>query len=245
MGQLDAGGNWLDGLATAGPGGKEGCHLVVGTTGETYLTSAYWGTKPTIGATTLPSAFNYLPNILVAHVANTAALAQVVSLTPARGAAGQLVTLTGSGFVTVRSVRFNGVPAVYRVESATRLTTTVPVGATAGPIRVRTSAGTSISATFLVTSALASVAAEPALGLQLWPNPVTATAPWQVRLPAGLALSGPTQVDVYNGVGQLVAHARFSGSLFTWAPTLPAGLYQLLVRPAHQPAWHQRLIAQD
>ena len=134
---------------------------------------------------------------------------------------------------------------VAQLSPATRLTTTVPVGATAGPIRVRTSAGTSISATFLVTSALASVAAEPALGLQLWPNPVTATAPWQVRLPAGLALSGPTQVDVYNGVGQLVAHARFSGSLFTWAPTLPAGLYQLLVRPAHQPAWHQRLIAQD
>ncbi|MGI4736684.1 MAG: IPT/TIG domain-containing protein [Janthinobacterium lividum] len=245
MGQLDDGGNWLDGLATAGPGGKEGCRLVVGTTGDTYLTSAYWGTNPTIGATTLPSAGTYLPNILVAHVATTATLAQVVSLTPASGGAGQLVTLTGSGFVEVRSVRFNGVPAVYQVESATRLTTTVPVGATAGPIRVRTNAGTSVSATFFVTSALASVVAEPALGMQLWPNPVSATAPLQVRLPAGLPLSGPTQVIVYNGLGQLIAHTQFSGRLLTWAPTLPAGLYQLLVRPAGQPAWQQRLLAQD
>lgn len=242
VGQLDADGNWLGGLATTGPGGKENTRLVVGATGETYVTSPYWGTGVTIGATPLPYAFDYLPNIFVAHVADAAALAQVTSVAPSSGTVGQAVTLTGSGFVDVRSVRFNGVAAAFQVVSATRLTATVPAGATPGAIRVRTAAGTTSSANFLVASALASLVAEPDAATHLWPNPVVAgLASFEVSLPAGRPLAGPTQVEVRNSVGQVVAQTEFGGYHLAWAPRLPAGIYQLTLRPAGQPAWQQRL----
>lgn len=244
VGRLDEAGNWLTGLATTGPGGKEGCHLVVGTNGETYLASSYWG-KPTLGSTALPNAADYLPNIFVAHVANTDALPQVMSMAPNSGTVGQPISLTGSGFTDVRSVRFNDVPATYRVESATRITATVPAGAKPGAIRVRTAAGSGYSPAFFTPSTLASLVAEPAAAAQLWPNPVAGLAPLQVKLPADQPLSGPTQVEVRNSLGQLVAHTSFNGYLLAWAPHLPAGLYQLTCRPASQAAWQQRLTVLD
>jgi hypothetical protein len=241
VGQLDEAGNWLGGLATTGPGGKENTHLVVGAAGETYVASPYWGTSPTIGATALPSAGDYLPNIFVAHVADAPALAQITSVVPTSGTVGQAISLTGSGFVDVRSVRFNGVAAAFQVAAPTRLTATVPAGATPGAIRVRTAAGTTSSPTFLITSPLASLAAEPAAAVELWPNPVAGQAPFEMRLPAGRPLGGPTQVEVRNSVGQVVAHIEFSGYHLAWVPRLPAGLYQLTLRPAWQPAWQQRV----
>jgi hypothetical protein len=244
VGQLDDAGNWLTGLATTGPGGKEGCRLVVGASGETYLASSYWG-KPTLGGTALPAAADYLPNIFVAHLANSDALPQVMSVAPGSGTVGQPISLTGSGFLDVRSVRFNNVPAAYQVESATRITATVPAGAKPGAIRVRTAAGSGYSPTFFTPSTLASLAAEPAEPAQLWPNPVAGPTPLQVKLPAGQPLSGPTRVEVRNSLGQLVAHTSFSGYQLAWAPHLPAGLYQLTCRPAGQPAWQQRLTVLD
>jgi hypothetical protein len=244
VGQLDGAGNWLTGLATTGPGGKEGCRLVVGASGETYLASSYWG-NPTLGGTTLPAAVDYLPNIFVAHLANSDALPQVMSVAPGSGTVGQPISLTGSGFLDVRSVRFNNVPASYRVESATRLTATVPAGAKPGAIRVRTAAGSGYSPTFFTPSTLASLAAELAEPAQLWPNPVAGPTPLQVKLPAGQPLSGPTRVEVRNSLGQLVAHTSFSGYQLAWAPHLPSGLYQLTCRPAGQPAWQQRLTVLD
>jgi hypothetical protein len=244
VGKLDEAGTWLTGLATTGPGGKEGCYVVVGASGDTYLATSYWG-KPTLGGTTLPAAADYLPNIFVAHVANADALPQVLNVAPSSGTAGQPISLTGSNFTDVRSVRFNDVPATYRVESATRITATVPAGAKPGAIRVRTAAGSGYSPAFFTPSTLATLLAEPAGGAQLWPNPVAGPAPLQVKLPTGQPLSGPTRVEVRNSLGQLVAHTSFSGYQLAWAPHLPAGLYQLSCRPAGQPAWQQRLTVLD
>lgn len=244
VGRLDEAGNWLTGLATTGPGGKEGCRLVVGASGETYVASSYWG-RPTLGGTDLPAAAGYLPNIFVAHVASLRALPQVMNMAPSSGAVGQPISLTGSGFTDVRSVRFNDVPATYRVESATQITATVPAGAKPGAIRVRTAAGSGYSPAFFTPSTLASLAAEPAAAAQLWPNPVAGLAPLQVKLPAGQPLSGPTRVEVRNSLGQLVAQTSFSGYQLAWALHLPAGLYQLTCRPAGQPAWQQRLTVLD
>jgi hypothetical protein len=66
---------------------------------------------------------------------------------------GTSVVITGTGFVTVTSVKFNGVAAVSPVtNSATSITAIVPAGATTGPITVADAGGTVTSATsFTVT----------------------------------------------------------------------------------------------
>lgn len=67
---------------------------------------------------------------------------------PTNGPVGILVTLTGTNFVTVSSVAFNGVAtSTFTVTSETSLTAVVPPGATTGPITVTTPGGTATSAT--------------------------------------------------------------------------------------------------
>jgi hypothetical protein len=242
--QLDATGTWVGGLVPTGSGEKYGWRVVVGAEGETYVGGAYWGTRTQFGETTLPGSEPF-PNGFVAHVADAAALAQLTSVAPTSGIVGQAVTVTGSGFTDVRGVRFNGVPASYTVASPTRLTATVPAGATAGPLRVRTGAGTSASTPFLVSGALASLAPRVLEGSQVWPNPVPVTGLLEVALAPSLPLGGPTQVLVYNSVGELVAQTTFSGHHLHWQLPVSAGLYQVTVRAAGQPSWQQRLVVTD
>ena len=77
----------------------------------------------------------------------------ITSFTPTSGPAGTTVTLTGTGFRDTRRLSVNNTVAPgFAVQSPTRLTVTVPVGATTGRIRVLTPAGTATSATdFTVT----------------------------------------------------------------------------------------------
>jgi uncharacterized protein (TIGR03437 family) len=61
----------------------------------------------------------------------------VSGLTPASGGAGSQVTITGSNFTGVSSVRFaNNVNATFTVNSNTQITATVPQGAVTGPITI-------------------------------------------------------------------------------------------------------------
>jgi IPT/TIG domain len=65
----------------------------------------------------------------------------VTGLAPTSGAVGTLVTITGVGFQSpdVTAVTFsNNVPATFTVVSDTEITTTVPFGATDGPITLST-----------------------------------------------------------------------------------------------------------
>src|SRR5207244_7389516 len=55
---------------------------------------------------------------------------------------GTLVTITGPSFEPGGTVTFNRLAAVIRTLSATTITTTVPIGATTGPLVVTTSPGT-------------------------------------------------------------------------------------------------------
>lgn len=72
-------------------------------------------------------------------------LPEIDSLSPSSGPAGTPVTITGSGFNSVKSVQFNGVTAKYTRVSSTQITTTVPKAATTGPVTVTTAAGTATS----------------------------------------------------------------------------------------------------
>lgn len=55
------------------------------------------------------------------------------------------VTIAGFNFNSVSAVLFNGVNATFTANSSTQITTTVPAGATSGPITVITASGTATS----------------------------------------------------------------------------------------------------
>jgi uncharacterized repeat protein (TIGR03803 family) len=69
-------------------------------------------------------------------------LGPFVQTLPTSGKAGTAVKILGTGLTGANSVTFNGVAAVFTVVSSSEITTTVPAGATTGPVIVRTSAGT-------------------------------------------------------------------------------------------------------
>ncbi|MDQ3264134.1 MAG: IPT/TIG domain-containing protein [Myxococcota bacterium] len=71
----------------------------------------------------------------------------VTGLSPSRGASGAYVLLTGTHFVGLTGIGFNGVPAArYTVHSDTHAVAQVPYGATSGPVRVTNTVGTALSA---------------------------------------------------------------------------------------------------
>ena len=70
----------------------------------------------------------------------------VSSFSPTSGPPGTSVVVSGSNFTRASSVRFNGRAAAFNVDSPSQITTTVPIGATDGPISVQTPEGTTVSA---------------------------------------------------------------------------------------------------
>ncbi len=69
----------------------------------------------------------------------------ISSLVPASGPVGTEVTVTGTAFLTVTAVEFNGIAATFVIDSNTQLRATVPATATTGPIRVINPAGNALS----------------------------------------------------------------------------------------------------
>lgn len=68
---------------------------------------------------------------------------RVTAVSPAYGAAGARVTVTGSTLATTRSVTVGGTPASFTVTDPAHLSVTVPAGSGAAPVRVTTDHGTS------------------------------------------------------------------------------------------------------
>ena len=71
----------------------------------------------------------------------------VTSFSPSSGTPGTSVTINGANFLNASAVRFNGVSAAYTVNTVTRITATVPAGASSGTISVTAPAGGGSSAT--------------------------------------------------------------------------------------------------
>jgi IPT/TIG domain-containing protein len=86
---------------------------------------------------------------------NVTGATQITSFSPTSGPPGTKVEIFGRRFTGATSVRFNGVSAGFTVNAAgTKITATVPSGATTGKISVTTPQGTFQSAgVFTVTSA--------------------------------------------------------------------------------------------
>ena len=75
-------------------------------------------------------------------------LPTVASFSPASGAVGTVVTITGTGLLKTTAVKFGGVAATaFTVDSDTKVTATVPTGAVTGKISITTTGGAANSAT--------------------------------------------------------------------------------------------------
>src|SRR5205807_10517330 len=89
-------------------------------------------------------------NILNAF--STGVAPTITTFTPESGPVGTSVTIGGTNFMGATAVTFNGSAASFTVTSDTAIQTTVPAGATTGPLSVITPAGTALSASnFTVT----------------------------------------------------------------------------------------------
>ncbi len=75
----------------------------------------------------------------------------ITSISPTSGIVGSSIVVSGTGFTGVSSVKFGNVVATYVVNSTTKITATVPVGAVTGNIVVNTGSGTATSGVFTVS----------------------------------------------------------------------------------------------
>ena len=81
----------------------------------------------------------------------------ITSFSPTSGRAGTTVIIYGTTFLNALSVTINGVAATFTINSSTKITATVPSGATSGKIAVTTPGGTATSATnFMVLPTITS-----------------------------------------------------------------------------------------
>lgn len=74
----------------------------------------------------------------------------ITSFRPKAGKVGTSVTLTGANLDGTAEVVFDGISALFKVDSGTQITATVPTGATTGPVSVTNATGTGTSATDFV-----------------------------------------------------------------------------------------------
>ncbi len=90
---------------------------------------------------------NYLHN----YIDLAGGVPKITSFTPATGATGATVTITGSQFTNTTAISINGTPANFTFISDTQLNVTVPAGASTGPVSITNSAGIGTSiANFVV-----------------------------------------------------------------------------------------------
>ena len=219
LARLDPKGNWQGGVSSQGPGDETGQALAFNAAGNALITGTFQGTSATFGAMTLPGSATD-PTGYVGFVPGGAPRPLVNGLVPGTAAPGQTLTVAGSGLAGATAVVFNGTPtASFAVQSATQLTVTVPADATAGPISVRTAAGTGCSAAVFTPTVL--VAAGPrAAALALHPNPATSG----VHLPASLA---GTRVQLVDALGRVVRETTVSAAAEVSVLGLAPGLYTL------------------
>ena len=95
-----------------------------------------------------------------------AATPTITSFNPASGHVGTTVTIHGTNFTGVNSVKFNGTAAAFTFVTSVKVTAVVPTGATTGRITLSTPAGTATSATnFTITGAAPTITSfNPASG---------------------------------------------------------------------------------
>jgi hypothetical protein len=123
------------------------------------------------GATTGPITVTTPGNGPIVTTTRFTVTPAITSFAPATGPVGTGVTITGTTFTGVTAISFHGTAATFTVSNSGTVTTTVPFGASTGPITVTTLDGTATSAgNFTVTPG------GPPFGLGASPSSQTVSA---------------------------------------------------------------------
>jgi len=201
-------------------------------TGTYNLAVSFGGTTANATVTHTPvyptSTTNLFPS---SGTTVTVAPPYVTGLNPASGPIGTPVTIIGTGFDSDpigNDVTFNGIPAQVTSATASSIQTTVPAGASSGPISVTTSSGTTTSSlTFAVTGSSGNPV--PTVNY-LFPNVATAGGSSHFLTISGTGFVLSSSVT-FNGVAHtttFVGINRLSITL-TAADLATAGTYPIAV----------------
>jgi hypothetical protein len=155
----------------------------------------------------------------------------VTSFSPTSGPVGTSVAITGTNFSGVISVQFNGKSATsYIANSSTKITASVPSGATTGKISVSTGAGTATSASsFTVTTSGGGVGGVPTVsgftptfgfpGTRVTITGTNLTGATSVKLGS---VAATFTVNSSTRITATVPNLRLLGS-YRWSVTTPGG----------------------
>jgi uncharacterized protein (TIGR03437 family) len=153
---VSAGGGWPPGGIAAGPDGNlwfaQGHANSIGRLSTSGVLTEY--TVPTTDGFPIDVTVGSDGNVWfseanaskIGRVNLVAPAPTIESFAPAFGAVGTSVVINGTSFIGATSVTFNGVMAAFVINSDTKITATVPNGATSGTIKVTTTGGSAISA---------------------------------------------------------------------------------------------------
>ncbi len=163
----------------------------------------------------------------------------ISSFAPKTGQVGASVVVTGSGFTGATDTAFNGTSATFTVNSDTKITTSVPTGATTGPITVTTPAGTATSVSIFkvvptitgfsppsgpvgTAVTITGTAFTGATGVRFNATPAEFTVDSWTQITATVpasALSGPIQVRTPGGIAGSSASFIVTGATIVPTPT--------------------------
>jgi hypothetical protein len=148
-----------------------------------------------------------------------AATPTIASFTPTKGQAGTQVTITGTNYVGVGGVKFNGVSAAFTVVNETTIEATVPGAATTGPISITNVQGTGLSAAYFHLPVVLSSF-----------SPSSGTIGTQVRIAgnnfiqaSGVAFNGTPAVFVIDSESQITVTVPADAATGQLTVTTPYG----------------------
>ncbi|WP_324673676.1 FG-GAP-like repeat-containing protein [Hymenobacter sp. GOD-10R] len=145
----------------------------------------------------------------------------ITSVSPASGAVGTTVVITGTNFQGVTRVTFNGVPeATFVVNSPTQITVKVPVGASTGPLVVTTAAASS-GFLFTVTPSLQVASIVPARNAPAVPRTAPITVSFDQALNNSAATLGSLKMFSTQVEGRRASTTSISGNSLTFKPNTP------------------------
>jgi gliding motility-associated-like protein len=157
--KLDDAGNLLWAAQMGGPGNSEFAYGVASdAAGNTYVTGYFAGlmdADPSACVTNIAAIDNF--DVFVIKLGVLPGCGPVIiNFLPTAGPVGEVVVINGLNFSNTPAdnhVTFNGTPAVVTASTTTSITTTVPAGATTGPISVTVAEVPAISSSnFTVTT---------------------------------------------------------------------------------------------
>ena len=160
--------------------------------------------------------------------------ATITGFAPTSGPVGTVVTITGTGLTGATAVAFNGTAATFTPVSATKITATVPVGATTGTIAVTPLGGSAVTSSTSFT-----------VGAPIVTPKITIKSALTVKVNRLITISGKVTPTSLAGRSVKITIQKKSGT--TWktvkavsAKISLAGAYSYKYKPTTKGTYHAK-----